>query len=166
MHLAHILQKTNYIQIYSIAMTSAAGTIVFLLSVFLFSAFALVIQNRAMTHCLDRHATSISEDDIKLPISRKMPARYLIDRLSILNAQGTSEKLEESRINIRPIPSLSDIETLTLKSENSPQTINFSQFSGGYPDPSVRDSVYLNLWACLTHEINSIEEDSRTLSNC
>jgi len=74
------------------------------------------------------------------------------------------DKLESSPINIRSVPSLTEIEELAKSSTNNEKSASYCQLSGGYPDPSVKESVYLNIWACLTHEMLTID-DNISLSN-
>ena len=68
--------------------------------------------------------------------------------------------LEESPISIRAVPSISEIERLARRTRQSDFSKLYSQSSGGYPDPSVKESVYLNLWACLTHEMKAMGMES------
>jgi hypothetical protein len=66
------------------------------------------------------------------------------------------DNVEESPINIREVPSLSEIQKLAKQTEKTVDSLSYCQYSGGYPNESVKESVYLKLWACLTHELNTM----------
>lgn len=71
------------------------------------------------------------------------------------------DNVEESPINIREVPSLSNIQKLAKQTEKTVDSVSYCLYSGGYPNESIKESVYLNLWACLTHELNTMGQSNR-----
>lgn len=69
----------------------------------------------------------------------------------------TADNVEESPIDIREVPSLSAIQKLAKQTEKTVDSLSYCQYSGGYPNESIKESVYLKLWACLTHELNTMQ---------
>ena len=72
--------------------------------------------------------------------------------------------VEERKISVKAVPSLSEIETAAKNSERSKASKTFCSRSGGYPDLDVKDGIYLLLWASMTHNLQQTQAAS-SISN-
>ena len=78
-----------------------------------------------------------------------------------INSSAECDKLD-SRLVIRPVPSLEDVQAAVTQLQLSPSQLGATQTlrrkTGGYPNESVKDSIYLNLLASLKHKKRTVEE--------
>ena len=59
----------------------------------------------------------------------------------------------QSDNHIRKIPDLASIRKMSMQSERSDSSKRYCIRSGGYPNDSVKENVYLFLWACAAQNI-------------
>ena len=71
-----------------------------------------------------------------------------------------SVTVEERKISVKAVPSLSEIEVAAKNSERSKASKTFCSRSGGYPDLDVKEGIYLLLWASMTHNLQQTQAAS------
>lgn len=126
-------------------------------------------QNQIIRSKISFQIFSLLEDRlIEKNIVKKSVTRKPLSDLGFMHVDNNNKEIERGHIYVQEIPSLSTIKSKLKNDDGRQQQQPLEKYcllSGGYPNSNVKESVYVNLLAHLSHrlEVETAREERRRL---